>query len=110
MNTIDVIMAPSMSSWTEICRLYPDEWVMLVDVEDEPSGMLRAGRLLAHDSSIHQLLDNIGWPHPPNATLVHTWDRPVNMPIRIVETFDELGNVIPLERDLFEVEIELAEP
>jgi hypothetical protein len=29
--------------------------------------------------------------------------------IRIVETFDELGNVIPLERDLGQVKIELAE-
>jgi len=32
------------------------------------------------------------------------------MPVRIVETFDELGNVIPLELDLAGVEIELDEP
>jgi hypothetical protein len=98
-----------MRSWPEICQQYPNEWVLLLDVEDEPNGMLRAARLFAHDSSVHQLLDDVGWPHPANATLVHTWNRPVNMPIRILETFDELGNVIPLERALGQVKIELAE-
>jgi len=110
MTAIDMIVAPPMSLWTEICRLHPNEWVMLLDVEDEPSGVLRAGRLFAYDSSFNELLYNVGWPHPPNATLVHTWGRPVNMPLRIVETFDELGNVIPLELDLAGVEIELDEP
>ena len=78
--TASMKAASSASSWAEICQQYPNEWVMLLDVEDEASGVLRAGRLFAHDSSFNELLDNVGWPHPPNATLVHTWGRPVNMP------------------------------
>ena len=98
-----------VSSWAEICQQYPNEWVLLLDVEDEPNGMLRTGRLFAHDPSVNHLLDNVGWPHPTNATIVHTWNRPLRLPLRRVEVLDELGNAVPFELDPVDIEIELDE-
>ncbi len=40
-------------TWQEICACYPDEWVVLVDLEgaDAPHGEWRRARVVAHDAS-----------------------------------------------------------
>ena len=57
-------------SWAEICRRYPDEWVCLLDTEDQPHGYVCVARVIAHAASIGQALAKIG-AHP-DAIVTHT--------------------------------------
>jgi hypothetical protein len=100
MSALDMEATPSVMSWPEICRQYPDEWVMLIDVEHEPNGNFRCGRLFAHDRSAGKLL---GDPRelPPRATLVHTWALELGLPFRRVEV---LGD--PIEHESVEIVLE----
>jgi len=44
-------------SWEQIKEHYPDEWVIIVDYEEDPVDIVAAGRILDHSKSrdeIHQ--------------------------------------------------------
>ena len=96
MSTVENL-APTtgVQLWTEICELYPDEWIWLRDVEDAPNGHIVAGRVMYHAYDHEDVLEQIelGQPHVLN-TLIHTrglmlWRSP-----RIVEFVDEEADVI----------------
>jgi len=97
MSALDMEATPSMMSWPDICQQYPDEWVLLTDVEHEPNGNFRSGRLFAHDPSAGRLL---GAPHelPPRATLVHTFPLELGPPFRWVEI---LGD--PIKQEIVDI-------
>lgn len=46
-------MSEPKRSWDEIKKLYPDEWVILIDFEDDPESVIgvAAGRVLDHSKS-----------------------------------------------------------
>jgi hypothetical protein len=46
-------------SWREICARYSNEWVCLVDVEHEPEGGVRCGRLVGHFESAAEALRHV---------------------------------------------------
>jgi len=104
MSALDMEATPSMMSWPDICQQYPNEWVLLIDVEHEPNGNFRSGRLFAHDPSAGQLL---GDPHelPARATLVHTFPLEVALPFRWVEV---LGD--PIQHESVEILLERCAP
>ena len=79
-----------LQSWSTLCQQYPDEWVCLMDVEDTPEGAIQAARILGHNCSVLDLLEQMSTP--PGATIVHTWGRTLTFP-RIVMT-DELRDYL----------------
>jgi len=78
-------------SWAEICMLHPDEWVCLLDIELEPDGSIRSARVVGHDPSAVDALDQID-PPDPDTTLVHTAGRRLHMPR--FEMTDEIRDLI----------------
>lgn len=49
-------------TWAEICARYPDEWVWVVEIEDEPnSARIRAARVIGHGSSRQSLEHVDAW-------------------------------------------------
>jgi len=55
-------IAPTISetlSWAEICRLYPDEWVCIVEIEREtPNGIeIRSARVIGHGKTRKEPFD-----------------------------------------------------
>jgi hypothetical protein len=50
----------------EICERYPDEWVCLVEVEHETTGMIRSARVVGHGRTPTRSLEqvNIWETHP----------------------------------------------
>lgn len=46
-------------SWAEICRLYPDEWVCVVEIEREtPNGIeIRSARVIGHGKTRKEPVD-----------------------------------------------------
>lgn len=100
MSATDLADTVSVMSWPEICQQYPNEWVMLIDVEHELNGSFRCGRLFGHDPSAGQLL---GDPHelPPRATIVHTFPLELGLPFRWVEV---LGD--PIQHEGVEIVLE----
>jgi len=72
-------------SWAKICMLHPNEWVCLLDIAHEPDGSIRSARVVSHDRSIEQALDQIEPPHS-DTTVMHTSGHPLWTPrIEIVE-------------------------
>ena len=61
-------------NWVEICERYPNEWTLLVEIEDEDDGRLKSGRVFDHDRSVLALLDRAGIV--AGGTLIHTAGRP----------------------------------
>ncbi len=53
MNPLDnTITPPERLTWPEICQRYPDEWVMLVDLdEDEDDPAIRSAVVIGHGPS-----------------------------------------------------------
>ncbi|MBI4864646.1 MAG: hypothetical protein HY815_30980 [Candidatus Riflebacteria bacterium] len=46
-------------TWEEIKKKYPDEWVILLDYEDDPAGAdVLSGIVFAHSSDERELLDS----------------------------------------------------
>jgi len=74
-------------SWAEICTMHPNEWVDLRDVEDAIDGSIGSARVVAHDQSMRQLLEQLGSQPNADAVVVHTWGRPLRSP-RIEMTDD----------------------
>lgn len=91
-------LAPSSAdalSWAKICLLHPNEWVCLLDLDREPDGSFRSGRVIAHDASAARALDQIGTSNP-DATLVHTAGRPMQTPR--MEIIDESRDLLRSRR------------
>ena len=89
MDAAKPLMPADALSWAEICARYPNEWVCLVDML-EAAGSIRFARVIGHDRSIKLALDQIGTSNP-DATVVHTWGRPLRTPrIEIVDESREL--------------------
>ena len=46
-------------SWAEICRMYPDEWVCIVEIEREPpSGIeIKSARVIGHGKTRKEPFD-----------------------------------------------------
>lgn len=62
-------------SWAEICKRYPDEWVMLADIEKDRSQAIVSARVLDHDESMIDIMDR---NEPlPGSTLIQTAGRPL---------------------------------
>jgi len=61
--------------WLEICERYPNEWMLLVETEDEDDGRLKSGRVFDHSHSVLALLDRTGIV--AGGTLIHTACRPL---------------------------------
>jgi hypothetical protein len=38
-------------SWAEVCKRYPDEWVLLADIEKDHVWMIMSVHVLDHDTS-----------------------------------------------------------
>src|SRR5215831_7731303 len=76
-------------SWVQICRLYPNEWVCLLDIDREPGGSIRSAHVVSHDRSIERALDQIDPPNP-DVTVVHTSGHPLWTP-RIEIVVADLG-------------------
>lgn len=78
-------------SWSRICEQYPNEWVLLLDVEEAADGSIRSGCLIGHDRSMKQLLLQIG-PSQPNTVILHTSERPLRFPR--IEMTDEIRDIV----------------
>jgi hypothetical protein len=55
-------MSESKMSWDEIKKLYPDEWVIVVDYESDPLTVVAAGRVVEHGKDrgdVHHRLQSI---------------------------------------------------
>lgn len=76
------------TSWADISQRYANEWVCLLDIEHGPDGSIKSARVIAHDGSITKALDQLGSANP-DATIVHTWGRPLWTPR--TEIVDETG-------------------
>jgi hypothetical protein len=85
----------SSSSWAEISKLYPNEWVCLLDIDREPGGPIRSARVVSHDPSIERAIDQVD-PPDPNMTVVHTAGRPLWTPR--IEIVDESRDAVPSGR------------
>ena len=49
-------------TWTQIKERFPDEWVLVVDYERDPTTVVAAGRVIEHSSDkrvIHQRLRDL---------------------------------------------------
>lgn len=85
-------------TWAEICALYPDEWVCLVDVEyTQPNGChVRTGRVVGHGkTSKEPFLQARPWrAHYELITHLYT-GKITKLPLRPSVVFDaETGNPI----------------
>ncbi len=49
--------APARLTWVEICERYPDEWVLLADIEKEDVRTIMFARGLDHDESMIDIMD-----------------------------------------------------
>jgi hypothetical protein len=74
---------------------YPDQYVCLVDVENGPDGAIRSRRVVGHDRSMRQLLEQIDVPRPASV-LVQTSGRALRFPR--VEMTDEIRNIVRPQR------------
>lgn len=92
MSTAEQLAPISVASlsWGEICEQHPNEWVCLLDIAREPDGSIRSARVVSHDSSIEEALDQLD-PPDPDTTVVHTAGRPLWTPrIEIVDESRDL--------------------
>lgn len=77
-------------SWVEICEQHPDEWVCLIDVDNEPDGPIRSARVLGHERSMRVLLAEVGTQ--ADMVVVHTSGRPLWSPQ--IELTDEIRDIV----------------
>ena len=82
-------------SWSDICQHYPNQWVCLLDMHHGPDGAIQSARVIAHDASIANALDQLGTSNP-DAAVVHTWGRPLKTPR--IEVVDESRDRIRARR------------
>lgn len=62
-------------SWAEICKRYPDEWVLLTDIEEDHVRAIISAHVLDHDESMIDIMDR---NEPlPGTTLIQTAGRPL---------------------------------
>jgi hypothetical protein len=88
-------IAPTMAeslAWPEICRRHPGEWVCLVEVQHAPDGSLRSARLVGHDRSIKQALEQCAWNADPSLACAHTGGRRLRFPR--IEMTDEIRDLV----------------
>lgn len=83
------------SSWFEICRRYPNQWVCLLDIDRDSDGSIHSARVVSYDPSMDRALDQIEFPDP-DTTVVHTAGRPMWTPR--IEIVDENRDDVPSRR------------
>lgn len=83
------------STWAEICALYPNEWVCLLDLDLAHDGPIHSARVVSHDPSIERAIDLVD-PPDPNVTVVHTAGRPLWTPR--IEILDESRDTVRTRR------------
>ena len=57
-------------SWVEICKRYPDEWVVLVDYSIDENEDVVAGRVLAHSAKKAEI--KAAMAEPQDAAILYT--------------------------------------
>jgi len=66
---------PRRMTWAEICALYPDEWVVLVDLEhedgDDDDGEVVAGVVVGHSKGHAACLVDSKPLRPPGTNCAH---------------------------------------
>ena len=75
----DTGLIPWHETWANICRRHPDEWVCLLEIEREADGSIRSARVIGHDVSIEEALDQVDPPNP-DTLVVHTAGLPLWTP------------------------------
>ena len=75
-------------TWTEVCELHSNEWVLLVEL-GEDGQTIRSARVLDHDRSSLTLLDRNGIV--PGATLIHTAGRALCVTPRVLLTWGAMS-------------------
>jgi hypothetical protein len=60
-------------SWAKIRELYPSQWVVVRDIEQEPDWSIRSAVVLSHDPSMDRALDLA--PADRDSTIMHTAGR-----------------------------------
>lgn len=91
-------IAPTVTeplSWAEICKRHPDEWVCLVEIQQEIDRPIAFARVVAHGQAIAQALDQLGTSNP-DATIMHTRGRPLQTPR--IELVDESRDLLRSHR------------
>ena len=78
MNTIESVHTDEhqASGWADICDRHPDQWGCLVDLEHQPDGRIRAGRVVGHDRSLTAALQQVDtWSPDCVVAYAHTGGR-----------------------------------
>ena len=88
--------APARLTWVEICERYPDEWVLLADIEKDDVRTIMFARVLDHDESMIDIMDR---NEPlPGTTLIQTAGRSLwwlTRPRLILESDEEVPGLAP---------------
>lgn len=65
-------------TWDEICRRYPDEWVLLYDGDfvDDPELSVRAAKVWMHSRESGPLMDILREVPPGDIAVYYTGDDP----------------------------------
>lgn len=66
---------PGRLIWAEICKRYPDEWVLLADIEEDHARTIVRARVVDHDDSMIDIMDRND--ALPGTTLIQTAGRPL---------------------------------
>jgi hypothetical protein len=87
---------PERLSWMVICEHYPDEWVLLADIEEDNAKAIASARVLDHDESMIDIMDRN--ESLPGTTLIQTAGRPLwwlTRPRLIIDRDEEVPGLAP---------------
>ena len=73
MSAAEKIAQSPALGWAEIRERYPNEWVLLVDVEHQTHGSIRTARVAGHDPSLKQAVTQVeDWSNDRVVAYSHT--------------------------------------